>query len=175
RALNPGFTISGRTGENFSRINRDIRFAADKSPYRTQMYLFFREPGGEAGQLYAGLSVDVVTAGFRIYSDGKGSPLVQLGRVRGMEHGRWLEQQKKKLGRKYESYWYSTEKGEWTRHEGWPLKPGEWKRLQAWVVRRKFPPPAATRARFERDVAKIFSDVYPLFAFTSSREWKPPR
>lgn len=175
RALNPGFTISGRTGENFSRINRDIRFAADKSPYRTQMYLFFREPGGESGQLYAGLSTDAVTAGFRIYSDGKASPLMQLGRPRGMEHGPWLEQQKKRLGRKYESYWYSSEKGEWTRHDGWPLKPEEWKRLQAWVVRRKFPPAASTRARFERDVAKIFSDVFPLFQFSCSPAWKLPR
>ncbi|MGB6875831.1 MAG: DUF2461 family protein, partial [Candidatus Acidiferrales bacterium] len=37
--LHPEFCISGRTGENFSRINRDIRFAKDKTPYRTQMYL----------------------------------------------------------------------------------------------------------------------------------------
>lgn len=34
--LNPGFDTRGRTGSNFSRINRDIRFARDKSPYRTQ-------------------------------------------------------------------------------------------------------------------------------------------
>src|ERR1700731_1790669 len=28
----------------FSRINRDIRFAKDKTPYRAQMYLEFRAP-----------------------------------------------------------------------------------------------------------------------------------
>ena len=39
--LHPGFCISGRTGENFSRINRDIRFANDKTPYYTHMYLCF--------------------------------------------------------------------------------------------------------------------------------------
>src|SRR5690348_17544543 len=43
--LHPGFDISGRTGVNFSRINRDIRFARDKTPYHTQMYLKFPDPG----------------------------------------------------------------------------------------------------------------------------------
>src|SRR6266849_10924305 len=37
--LHPGFDTTGRTGVNFSRINRDIRFAKDKTPYRTQMYV----------------------------------------------------------------------------------------------------------------------------------------
>ncbi|MGB7228333.1 MAG: DUF2461 family protein, partial [Candidatus Acidiferrales bacterium] len=31
RKLHPEFCISGRTGESFSRINRDIRFANDKT------------------------------------------------------------------------------------------------------------------------------------------------
>ena len=39
--LNPHFDAMGRRGANFSRINRDIRFAKDKTPYRTQMYLKF--------------------------------------------------------------------------------------------------------------------------------------
>src|SRR5882762_5889324 len=42
--LNPDFDTSGRTGTNFSRINRDIRFARDKTPYRPQMYLTFPDP-----------------------------------------------------------------------------------------------------------------------------------
>jgi len=57
--LNPRFDVSGRTGYNFSRINRDIRFAADKSPYRPQMYLKFAESAkgedGGAGELYVGV------------------------------------------------------------------------------------------------------------------------
>ena len=71
--LNPGFDISGRTGVNFSRINRDIRFARDKTPYRPQMYLTFPDPGaGENAttQLYIGISAEAVTAGFRAYSMG---------------------------------------------------------------------------------------------------------
>ena len=53
--LDSRFDVSGRTGPNFSRINRDIRFAKDKTPYKTQMYLKFSVPvpdNGETGQLY---------------------------------------------------------------------------------------------------------------------------
>src|SRR5262249_10572807 len=37
--LNANFDVAARGGRNFSRINRDIRFAKDKTPYRAQMYL----------------------------------------------------------------------------------------------------------------------------------------
>ncbi|HTV58933.1 MAG TPA: DUF2461 family protein [Verrucomicrobiae bacterium] len=171
--LNSKFQISGRTGENFSRINRDIRFAADKSPYRTQMYLFFSVGGGEGGQIYVGLSPESLTAGFRIYGEGKDSPLAQFGRGRGAENPGWLGQQKKRLGRKYESYWYSTEKGEWTKHSGWPLDGEDWKKLQGWVVRKKLKASVATKPGFEREIEKIFGDVYPLLPFASQPAWKP--
>src|SRR6202142_2648605 len=68
------FDTTGRRGANFSRINRDIRFAKDKTLYKTQMYLKFQQPfpgDRESGQLYAGLSTETVTAGFRIYSGAK--------------------------------------------------------------------------------------------------------
>ncbi|HVH71001.1 MAG TPA: DUF2461 family protein, partial [Candidatus Dormibacteraeota bacterium] len=42
--LDSRFDVSGRTGPNFSRINRDIRFAKDKTLYKTQMYLKFSVP-----------------------------------------------------------------------------------------------------------------------------------
>src|SRR6476661_410000 len=62
--LDSRFDTAGRTGANFSRINRDIRFAKDKTPYRAQMYLKVSAPfSGETGQLYAGISADAVTAG----------------------------------------------------------------------------------------------------------------
>jgi uncharacterized protein (TIGR02453 family) len=173
RKLNPKFQISGRTGENFSRINRDIRFAADKSPYRTQMYLFFSEDSGESGQLYVGLSTEALTAGFRIYSDGKDSPLVKIGRARGATQAKWLEQRKKRLGRKYDSYWYSSEKGEWKKHNGWPRKAEDWVKLQGWVVRKKLKPTMATKPGFEREIEKVFADVYPLLPFAGQADWKP--
>ncbi len=171
--LSPRFAVSGRVGENFSRINRDIRFARDKSPYRTQMYLYFAEPGGEGGQLYVGLSAEAVTSGFRIYGAGRTSPLVTMGRARAREHTKWIERQRQRLASKYESYWYSSEKGDWAKHSGWPVKPEDWKKLQGWIVRRKLTQAAATRRGFEREAAKIFREVYPLLPFTTSQSWKP--
>ena len=170
--LDRAFVVSGRTGENFSRINRDVRFSKDKAPYRPQMYLFFAEPGGEGGQIYAAISADAVTCGFRVYGRAKTAPLVQFGRARGKENTRWIERQKSRLGRKYESYWYSSEKGEWSKHRGWPVKPDDWTKLQGWIVRKKLTHAAAMRAGFEREIAKIFRDVYPLLPFTSSANWK---
>src|ERR1700747_77162 len=93
------FDTSGRTGANFSRINRDIRFAKDKTIYKTQMYLKFQMPSpGDrgAGQLYAGLSSETVTAGFRIYSGGKrkDSALATIAHPHVMANPKWLAQQK---------------------------------------------------------------------------------
>ena len=181
--LNPHFDISGRTGTNFSRINRDTRFARDKSPYRTQMYLLFTDeraqdgdhvaaPGAGDGQLYVGLATDAVTAGFRIYGERK-SWLGRMAAPRAADQGRWLERQARRLRRKYESYWYSMEKGEWKQNRGWPVQPEEWKRIRGWIVRRKMKPAAATRADFPGEVARIFRELLPLYRFTSSADWKP--
>src|SRR5215475_15324936 len=69
--LNSNFDVAARGGTNFSRINRDIRFAKDKTPYRTQMYVKFSVPLSgemEGGELYVGISAETVTIGFRIYA-----------------------------------------------------------------------------------------------------------
>ncbi|HKV05226.1 MAG TPA: DUF2461 family protein [Candidatus Acidoferrales bacterium] len=170
--LNPKFVVSGRVGDNFSRINRDIRFARDKSPYRAQMYLYFAEPEGQSGQLYVGLSAEAVTSGYRVYSEGRASRLADFGCARGREHPEWVERQQRRLGKKYESYWYATEKGEWTQHKTWPAKPEDWKKLKAWIVRRKLTPAHAARSGFEREIAAIFREVYPFLPFTTSPSWK---
>jgi len=170
--LDSRFDTTGRTGANFSRINRDIRFAKDKTPYRAQMYLKVSAPfsgEGETGQLYAGISADAVTAGFRIYtgSKRKESALGQIAEPRVLAQPKWPAQQKKKLGRRYESYWYSLEKKEWTQQKGWPRDAEDWKKLQGWIVRKKMKPSEAARATFPREVAKIFRELYPLLKFTS--------
>jgi uncharacterized protein (TIGR02453 family) len=168
--LYPGFDISGRTGRNFSRINRDIRFAADKRPYRTQLYLTFFDQQADAwedGQLYVGISADAVTAGFRIYSGGRQSRLALIALPRAAQSGKWLEQQARRLGGKYESYWHVLELGEWNRRDGWPTQPDQWKRLKGWIVRRKMTPAAATRKGFVAEVSKIFREVFPLYRFVS--------
>jgi uncharacterized protein (TIGR02453 family) len=169
--LDPRFDTMGRRGANFSRINRDIRFAKDKTPYRTQMYLKFSVPlSGEmtSGQLYTGISADTVTAGFRIYAEPKRkvSSIALIAEPRIAENPKWLAHQKRRLGKKYESYWYATVKGEWTKHDGWPTA-AEWPKLQAWIVRKKLSSGAITGLSFPTDVAKIFRDLYPLLKFTS--------
>jgi uncharacterized protein (TIGR02453 family) len=169
--LDPRFETSGRTGANLSRINRDIRFAKDKTPYRAQMYVKFSAPlgvEGETGQLYVGISAKTVTAGFRIYSGSKrkDSSLAQVADARVEGNPRWLVQQKRRLSRRYESYWYSVEKGEWTKLTGWPTAEN-WKKLQGWIVRRELGAAAAIRRSFPNDVIRIFRDLYPLLRITS--------
>jgi uncharacterized protein (TIGR02453 family) len=169
--LDPRFDAMGRRGANFSRINRDIRFAKDKTPYHPHMYLKFRVPlPGEmkSGQLYVGISADTVTAGFRIYAEPKRklSSIVLVAEPRIAQNPKWLAQQKKRLNKKYDSYWYKAIKGEWIKNDGWPTA-ADWPKLQAWIVRKKLLPTAATRATFSSDVAKIFREVYPLLKFTT--------
>jgi hypothetical protein len=116
--------------------------------------------------------VDTVTAGFRIYAGGKRkeSTLARIAEPRVNADSGWVAKHKKCLGRRYESYWYTTVKGEWTKHSGWPTAPDDWKKILAWIVRRKFVPSAATRASFPREATKIFRDLYPLLQFTSFPE-----
>jgi uncharacterized protein (TIGR02453 family) len=169
--LNPRFDAMGRRGANFSRINRDIRFAKDKTPYRAHMYLKFCVPvTGEmkSGQLYTGISADAVTVGFRIYAEPKRkqSSIALIAEPRITENPKWLAQQKRRLRKKYESYWYATVKGDWIQNDGWPTD-ADWPKLQGWIVRKKLSTSAATRASFPADIAKIFRDLYPLLKFVS--------
>jgi uncharacterized protein (TIGR02453 family) len=169
-ALDARFDTTARHGQNFSRINRDIRFAKDKTPYQPRMYLKYAMPfaSGETGELYAGISAKTVTAGFRIYSGSKykNSALALFGYPRCVADAGWAVKQKKRLGRKYESYWYSAEKGEWKEQPGWPTSAEDWKRLRAWIVRTKMTPAAATRGAFVGELGRVFRDVYPLLRFT---------
>jgi uncharacterized protein (TIGR02453 family) len=169
--LDSRFDTAARSGKNFSRINRDTRFAKDKTPYRAQMYLKLAGPfpgEGETGELYVGLSAKAVTAGFRIYSGSKRkqSALAVIAEPRVAADPNWLRRQKKRPGGRCESYWYSAEKGEWKQRTGWPAAQ-DWPKLRAWVVRRKLTTAAATRASFPRDLARIFRELYPLLRFTS--------
>ncbi|PYT89527.1 MAG: hypothetical protein DMG36_21655 [Acidobacteria bacterium] len=59
------------------------------------------------------------------------------------------------------------EKGEWTKHSGWPAAAENWNKILAWIVRRRLSPAAATRASFPREITNIFRDLYPLLRYTS--------
>ena len=169
--LDGRFDLRG-SNKNFSRINRDIRFAKDKTLYKTQMYIKFKVPAHgnrETGQLYAGLSKETVTAGFRIYMDAprRDSTIALVAQTRTLANPKWAMQQEKRLGKKYESYWYANEKGKWTQQNGWPTDAQHWKRLQAWVVRKKMKPSAALQESFPKELLKIYKELYPLLEFTS--------
>src|SRR5438445_11519923 len=112
--LDPRFDAMGRRGANFARINRDIRFAKDKTPYRTRMYLKFSVPlpgAMTSGQLYTGISAGTVTSGFRIYAEPrrKLSSIALIGEPRVAKITKWLAQQKSLLRKTRESYWYITD------------------------------------------------------------------
>jgi uncharacterized protein (TIGR02453 family) len=173
--LNGGYVITGKSGTNFSRINRDIRFAKDKTPYHTHMYLKLpNSADGDCGELYVGINPDTATAGFRIYagSDFKKSAFARMGVQRAIAHPAWIAKQQKRLGKKYESYWHAMEKGDWTKHEGWPASPDEWKMVRAWIVRKKMSTAAATKPLFIAEVTQVFRDLAPICAFVSSPKWK---
>jgi uncharacterized protein (TIGR02453 family) len=182
--LNPDFETSGRTNGNFSRINRDTRFSKDKTPYKSNYYLYVfdrRRKRAADGRLYVGLSADCVTVGFSIYGTwGKGpkGALEAVFRPRfEKERAAFRNLVKRVVGsRRYETYWHRQEKGEWTLHPGLPRKDEDWLTLHAWIVRKAFEPGARDLATpaFTRQVEKIFAELYPLYAFTSvtGARWK---
>jgi uncharacterized protein (TIGR02453 family) len=174
--LDPEFEVSGRTGVNFSRINRDIRFAKVKLPYRTRMYLMLRDPRQpetDDAALYVNVGLEAVTAGMRVYGARRRSRLRTVIAPRAVEHAAWLQRQARRLGRRYESYWHTTQHGGWVQRLGWPAGEQDWQRVQAWIVRRVLSHSAAMRPGFDREVIRILGDLYPLFRFATAQEWQP--
>jgi uncharacterized protein (TIGR02453 family) len=174
--LNVHFETGGKTNGNFSRINRDIRFSKDKSPYKSNFYLYVydgRHDRGHAGRLYVGLSADCLTVGFSIYGSWRGpkGALEILFRKRLVSHRQLFESLLARVvrARRYETYWHRQEKGDWTQRAGLPRRPEDWLTLHAWVVRKVFLPNARGLGapEFARQVERIFRELYPLFVFTS--------
>jgi hypothetical protein len=89
-----------------------------------------------------------------------------VARARAGESQAWLRRQQRRLSGRYDCYWYRTEKGTWTKKEGFPVTAEEWSRLQALVVRRRFSPRAASARGFPRDAMRVFRDLFPLYRFT---------
>ncbi len=174
--LNSHFETAGKTNGNFSRINRDIRFSKDKSPYKPNFYLYVyngRHDRGHAGRLYVGLSADCLTVGFSIYGSWRGpkGALETVFRKRVVSHRQLFETLLARVvrARRYETYWHREEKGEWAQHPGMPRRPEDWLTLHAWVVRKVFLPNSRGLASpgFARHVERIFRELYPLYVFTS--------
>ena len=175
--LNPHFETMGKTNGNFSRINRDIRFSKDKTPYKSNYYLRVydarRSPKTD-GCLYVGLSADCLTAGFCTYGAwGRGAKaaLDSVFKPRFSKERALLDRVLKDTvsRRRYESYWYRQEQREWVQHPGLPRSDSDWLTLQGWVVRRVFEAGSSGlgATEFAGRIAKVFRDLYPLYAFTS--------
>lgn len=175
--LNPHFEISGKTNANFTRINRDIRFSKDKSPYKSNYYLRVfdsRRSHQTDGWLYAGLSADALTVGFASYASwrrGEKSALQTVFPARFRGSRPVFDDLLERIVRKgrFETYWHRQEKGEWAQHPGLPRRDDDWLTLQAWVVRKVFTPGRRRLARpgFASTVETIFRQLYPLYVFTS--------
>lgn len=169
--LDPEFEVSGKTGKNLSRINRDIRFARDKSPYRGNLYLYFGRHGTDLGtRLYVGLSADGVSCGFAAYH-GRGSEMEETFKPRRAQAPEAVERMLRWLAPRYEMYWHGTDRGEWKKYPGYPRTDADWKRCQALIVRRLYP---ASRAglrspRFPRQIEKIFRQLFPLYSFATRK------
>ncbi len=183
--LDPHFETAGKTNRNFSRINRDIRFSKDKSPYKSNYYLYLfdsRYERGDRGRFYVGLSADCVTAGFSIYAgavfnrrQSEGPPpqsaLESVFRKRVASQHKLFDGLLEDIVRKgrYETYWHRLEKGDWAQHPGLPRQDEDWQTLQAWIVRKVFLPTSrgVQTPAFAKQVERIFADLYPLYVFTS--------
>ena len=66
--------LERRPNRVVSRINRDIRFSRDKSPYRDNLWLAFRPQNGPKGTvltLYADISADGANYGMGFYGDNR--------------------------------------------------------------------------------------------------------
>jgi uncharacterized protein (TIGR02453 family) len=182
--LNPQFETAGKTNGNFSRINRDIRFSKDKSPYKSNYYLYTydrRRDRGGAGRLYVGLSAECVTVGFNIYGAGARDKQSALATVFRKRFGARREIFEKLIqcivrARRYETYWHRQEKGDWVLHPGLPKRDEDWLTLNAWIVRKVFPAEskAVTQPAFVKRIREIFTELYPLYVFTSieSPRWQ---
>ena len=175
--LNPQFETAGKTNGNFSRINRDIRFSKDKSPYKSNYYLRVydarRSPKTD-GCLYVGLSADCLTAGFCTYGAwGRGpkGALETVFRARfGKERAAFDQMLRQIVSRgRYETYWHRQEQRDWAQHPGLPRRDEDWLTLQGWIVRRVFEPGAKGLGtpQVAGRIEKVFRDLYPLYAFTS--------
>lgn len=167
-ALDPAFETSGRFGTNLSRINRDTRFAKDKAPYRTRVYVTFARRGLQDGaQFFIGLGAEV-SLGFRCYGGAKHSILRSVGPVRAADNPEFLQEAKRHLARRYECYWYRG--GSWTKVAGFPAEVEDWRVLKGIVVRRRLTPKDAVAKGFVTSAAKSFADLYPLHRFTALAE-----
>ncbi len=174
--LHPGFSHQRAHGARISRASIAI-FDLRKTKHRTTPTCIFsfsgaETPGRAGGQLYVGLSAEAVTSVSACITRAARAPWLACACRGRSKISTWLARQQKKFARKYDSYWYASEKGKWTKRSGWPRDAQEWKKAKGWIVRRKLRPAAALRPAFRREVEKTFRELFPLYCFGCLQKWK---
>ena len=175
--LNPDYEVGGKTNGNFSRINRDVRFSKDKSPYHANFYCYFfnrKLKRQDDGRLYVGLSGEHVTVGFSIYEGKKHAgvlPQVFKPRLERDPTSLGHDLKGKAIAKNYDAYWYRSERRDWIQVEGIPEDLPEWQKASGIVIRRKFSPgfKSLGSPEFLKEIQQTFSELYPLYLFTSVR------
>ena len=180
-ALDSRFDVMARGGRNFSRINRDIRFAKDKTPYRAQMYLKLGVPfpgGAESGQLYVGLTQGCrhcrVPDLFRLEIQGVGAG-ASCRSARGGRARLACEAEKDGWRAAAKATGIRPKRATGRQRPGWPT-PAEWPKVRGWIVRCKMKPAAAMRAiisaRRGEDFSRFVSaaEIYVLERLSGGRD-----
>lgn len=181
-SFDPNFEVSGKIGANLSRINRDIRFSKDKSPYKQNLYVFFYRRGTRpkaTGRLYVGLTTDCVTAGFSIYSSDEPTGALKhvfLPRIQTHLESLVNYLHAKNIARRYDAMRYIMEKRDWREAEPLPKTVEDWLQTQGWVVRKRFTEThrGLDRPSFLTTLQSVFLDLMPLVVFTSypEKDWR---
>lgn len=169
--LNRELETEPRVGRTVSRINNDLRFHKNRSPYRPFLYASFPRRGkkwSSEALLYVGIYRHGVSVGFYPggYRELRTGP-VQEGIKKNLRlFQRYLDER-----RVAEIYW-ELAGGEGVEVTKWPLPKSarRWVNLDSFTVGEYFPAsdPALARRSFLDRAQKIMLDLYPLWLFATS-------
>jgi uncharacterized protein (TIGR02453 family) len=152
------------------RIQRDVRFSADKRPYKTNLGLLFWLDDGRAKKLCPHFYVGIDPQALHLYAGLHGLPPALLLKFRSAllhpRHGRQLET----ILRALEAEGYSTGGERFKRvpapfDQGHPL--ARLLRYDGVYVERRLPPREATLAGLTSRCAETFQQVLPLLRWIS--------
>lgn len=157
--------LERRPNKVVSRINRDIRFAKDKSPYRDYIWLAFRRPGAERATtlgVFFDLSVDGASFGMGFYDENR--PLMNALRRRLVQDPQ-----------PFLNTWRAV-KGKFTLHtksfkrmaipEGLSAEAREWYNLKGFYVERDVPDIELLKSpALVDEIVKGYQTITPMYRY----------
>jgi uncharacterized protein (TIGR02453 family) len=169
--LNEEFEVEPRVGRTISRINNDVRFNRNRSPYRPFVYVTFPRRGrkwNDDALLYCGIYGHGVSVGFWPGGHQKlrVGPVQEAIKSNLRLFQKYLDE--RRIAKTY-SELADGVNGSITR---WPLPPTarRWVKLESFSVGEYFPSTdaAVSRRTFLDRVQRVFLDLYPLWLFAVS-------